>query len=71
MWGDCPGGLSLRLGVEQVAEKLDASNEICRQHPGRGFYETAGVVKVFVFVFAFVFSLLAFLFLPLSLVRVV
>ena len=39
----------------------------------RGFYETAGVVKVFVF--AFVFSLLAFLFLLLflllSLVRVV
>jgi hypothetical protein len=38
------------------------------------FYETAGVVKVFVFVFAFVFSLLAFLLLLLllllSLVRV-
>jgi hypothetical protein len=36
--------------------------------PVRGFYETAGVVKVFVF--AFVFSLLAFLFLRLFLVRV-
>jgi hypothetical protein len=37
-------------------------------HSLRGFYETAGVVKVFVF--AFVFSLLAFLFLRLFLVRV-
>ena len=34
----------------------------------RGFYETAGVVKVFVF--AFVFSLLAFLLLRLFLFRV-
>jgi len=33
----------------------------------RGFYETAGDVKVFVFAFAFVFSLLAFLFLLLLL----
>jgi len=33
----------------------------------RGFYETAGVVKVFVFVFSFVFSLVAFLFLLLLL----
>ena len=33
----------------------------------RGFYETAGVVKVFVFAFAFVFSLVAFLFLLLFL----
>jgi len=32
-----------------------------------GFYETAGIVKVFVFVFAFAFSLLAFLFLLLLL----
>jgi hypothetical protein len=32
-----------------------------------GFYETAGIVKVFAFVFAFVFSLLAFLFLLLLL----
>jgi hypothetical protein len=32
-----------------------------------GFYETAGIVKVFVFVFAFAFSLSAFLFLPLLL----
>jgi hypothetical protein len=32
-----------------------------------GFYETAGVVKVFVFAFAFVFSLVAFLFLLLLL----
>jgi hypothetical protein len=31
------------------------------------FYETAGVVKVFVFVFAFVFSLVAFFLLPLLL----
>ena len=33
----------------------------------RAFYETAGVVKIFVFAFAFVFSLLALLFLPLLL----
>jgi hypothetical protein len=33
----------------------------------RTFYETAGVVKIFVFAFAFVFSLLALLFLPLLL----
>jgi hypothetical protein len=32
-----------------------------------GFYETAGIVKVFVFVFAFSFSLVAFLFLLLLL----
>jgi len=32
-----------------------------------GFYETAGIVKVFVFVFAFAFSLSAFLFLLLLL----
>ena len=36
-------------------------------HSLRGFYETAGDVKVFVFAFAFVFSLLAFLFLLLLL----
>jgi len=36
-----------------------------------GFYETAGVVKVFVFVFAFAFSLLAFLFLLLLLLSLV
>ena len=34
----------------------------------RGFYETAGIVKVFVFAFAF--SLVAFLFLQLPFVRV-
>jgi len=33
----------------------------------RGFYETAGVVKVFVVAFAFVFSLVAFLLLLLLL----
>jgi hypothetical protein len=36
-------------------------------HSRRGFYETAGIVKVFVFVFAFAFSLVAFLFLLLFL----
>jgi len=36
-------------------------------HSLGGFYETAGIVKVFVFAFAFVFSLVAFLQLQLQL----
>jgi len=36
-------------------------------HSLGGFYETAGIVKVFVFAFAFVFSLVAFLQLQLLL----
>jgi len=42
-----------------------AQASIAIQHPLRGFYETAGVVKVFFFAFAF--SLLAFLLLLLRL----
>jgi hypothetical protein len=40
-----------------------APEGICLEQPHSlgGFYETAGIVKVFVFAFAFVFSLVAFL----------
>ena len=41
--------------------------DVEEKRPRRGFYETAGIVKVFVFAFAFVFSLVAFLQLQLQL----
>jgi hypothetical protein len=69
-------GVTVFVGFQQSQNRFQGTSEkvsIAIQHSLRGFYETAGVVKVFAF--AFVFSLLAFLFLllflPLSLVRVV
>jgi hypothetical protein len=55
------------IWAKQAAEQgLGGTNQ--QSNFCRGFYETAGIVKVFVF--AFVFSLLAFLLLLLSFVRV-
>jgi hypothetical protein len=55
------------MGFEFVERRFYLPALVIEGRQLAGFYETAGIVKVFVFVFAFSFSLVAFLFLLLLL----
>ncbi|MGB8260814.1 MAG: hypothetical protein WCE75_10710, partial [Terracidiphilus sp.] len=65
--GRIPGSHFIPLGGRQAhgdttdvaAQELRRDGENSRKPSRRGFYETAGIVKVFVVVFAFAFSLVA------------